>query len=209
MELGFQTDVSVDLESMLFSTQDIEDGKNKPPFMILDVTEIPRQSCAQVCCGVSSLGNSCLVLAGLHTVDAAQGTRQRLAIAYYCLPIDVTQYAFQWPGMEAETMQASDPAEGYPLLSLSDTVRSVHVASSWGPQFGTHDMLLVVVRSPDDSFTDETDLLDEGVTKVQLVVAGEPTPFEVMRTSMPAKLQQVGVTRTAKDGFLHKIDHLH
>jgi hypothetical protein len=209
VELGLQTDVRVDLESMLFSAQDIEDGKNKPPFMILDVTEIPRRSCALVCGGVYSLGNRCLLLAGLRTVDSAHGTQQWLATAYYCLPIDITQYAFQWPGMEAETMQAPDSAEGYPSLPLSDNVRSVHVASSWCPQFGTRDMLLVMVRSPDDSVAEQSDLLDEGVTKVQLVVAGQPTPFEVMRTSMRSeRMQQAGVTRSAKGGYLHKIEHL-
>ena len=41
------------------------------------------------------------------------------------------------------------------------------------------------------------------------MVPGQPTPFEVMRTSMRGeRMQQVGFERDAKSGFLHKIDHV-
>ena len=51
IELGYETSVGVMLESMFFSNSDIEQGRNKPPFMIQDVVELPARPCAVVCSG--------------------------------------------------------------------------------------------------------------------------------------------------------------
>jgi hypothetical protein len=212
IDLGMQTDITVDMESMLFSARDIEDGKNKPPFMILDMTQIPQKSCAQVCGGTYYAGNQCLILAGLSADDSVHNSQKNLAIAYYCLPIDITQYAFQWRGMEAKTLNLQNSATGYPSLPAAHTVMSVHIASSWGPQDGTRDMLIVETHSPDNSFTTQTDFVQQSVTTVMLFKAGKPTPFQIMRTALHSErsygvLQQLQ-KQNPENGFLHKIEHL-
>jgi hypothetical protein len=83
--LGSKLDVAVELERMLFSSQDIEDGKNKPPLMILNVIEIPRSSCMQVYGGTYNLGNRCLAIAGLRASESASDVQKQPAITYYCL----------------------------------------------------------------------------------------------------------------------------
>ena len=192
IDLGFQTTIAMDLESLLFSTKDIEEGKNRPPFQISDMTEISQTSCVTVCGGTQTkLRNRCLALAGLR--------EDKLATAYYCLPIDVTQYAFQWV--------PPDSPESYP--PSSHEILSVHLASSWGAQFGVRDALIAVVRTPDEAFMNNTDLLDEGVTRVQLFVNGQAVPYELMRTSVRAeRLEQIDVERPAARGYLHRIEHV-
>jgi hypothetical protein len=192
IDLGFQTTIAMELESLLFSAKDIEEGKNRPPFQISDMTEISRQSCATVCGGThSKLRNRCLALAGLR--------EGQFATAYYCLPIDVTQYAFLW-------VPPNSP-ENFPLPSHD--VLSVHLASSWGAQFGVRDAIIAVVRTPDDAFMNNTDLLDDGVTRVQLCVDGQALPYDLVRTSVRAeRMEQIDVERPAARGYLHRIEHV-
>jgi hypothetical protein len=78
IELGFETDIAVSLESMFFSNDDIEQGRNKPPFMIQDIVELPVSSCSVVCAGTVSSSNRCIVVGGLRTNStSSQQTSQQ------------------------------------------------------------------------------------------------------------------------------------
>jgi hypothetical protein len=109
IQLGFATDIPVTLESMFFSSDDIEQGRNKPPFMIQDVVELSMASCSVVCAGTVSSANRCVVIGGLRTEENAE---QHIGIAYYCLPLDVSQFAYQWPGMEGDSLPRAGAVGG-------------------------------------------------------------------------------------------------
>jgi hypothetical protein len=99
------------------------------------VPELPASSCAVVCSGSKFNDNRCIVAAGLRTNASSV---LQLAIAYYCLPLDVSQYAFQWPGMESDSVQGS----GLIYAQLPGTLVSVHVATTWGAQQRMRDSLI-------------------------------------------------------------------
>ena len=61
----------VTLESMFFSSNDIEQGRNKPPFRIQDIVELPVSSWSAVCAGSVSTDNRCVVVADLRTNSSA------------------------------------------------------------------------------------------------------------------------------------------
>ncbi len=118
-----KTEIAVTMESMLFSSDDIEAGRHKPPFLMQELIELPTASCVTVCAGKVS---RCIAVAGLVTQATADSRElaMELAIAYYCVPIDVTQYSFQWPGMEVNKFSSS---HGFP--ALSGTLVSLHFAT--------------------------------------------------------------------------------
>ncbi len=60
VQLGFATDIPVTLENKFFSSDDIEQGRNKPQFMIQDVVELSIASCSVVCAGTVSSSNVCM-----------------------------------------------------------------------------------------------------------------------------------------------------
>ena len=137
-QLGVDTQLDVPLESLLFSLDDIEKGRHKPPFQILDAVEIPAEACAVVCnlAAGASVRNRCLLVAGVRNV-------LELAVAYYCLPIDITQYVFQWSGMEAATQPAAGSARGFAAFADTDTtLRAVYAASSWAARVGARDSVV-------------------------------------------------------------------
>jgi hypothetical protein len=98
IDVGFKTEIAVIMESMLFSSDDIEAGRHKSPFLMQELIELPTASCVTVCAGKVS---RCIAVAGLVTQATADSRElaMELAIAYYCRtvelywPIDVTQYA--------------------------------------------------------------------------------------------------------------------
>jgi hypothetical protein len=200
VELGFSTDIPVTLESMFFSSDDIEQGRNKPPFMILDVVELPVSSCSVVCAGAASGSNRCIVVGGLRTEADA---KQNIGIAYYCLPLDVSQYAFQW-GVDGETQGTGN----FPLLP-DGLVVSLHLVTTWAPQESLYDSIVAVVRVPDTSITSSTSTVLEPLTQVLLFTSNRPVPLLIMRTSMRIERQlDVDMELPRGAGFLHKIEHV-
>ena len=202
--LGLSTSIPVTLESQLFSAEDIENGRNLPPFLIQDVVELPRSSCSVVCAAAWT-GTRCLVLAGLRT--SAEETTPQLGLAYYCLPLDVSQYAFQWPGMEASTLPAPGAAGGFP--ALPGLVTSLHIATTWAAQESMRDFVVAVVRVVDRSLPDDTELVLEPLTQVLLFVQNREVPLLIMRTSTRGERQlEVDVELPRSAGWLHKIEHV-
>jgi chromosome segregation ATPase len=65
---GFKTEIAVIMESMLFSSDDIEAGRHKPPFLMQELIELPTASCVTVCAGKVS---RCIAVAGLVTQATA------------------------------------------------------------------------------------------------------------------------------------------
>jgi len=201
IELGFETSVGVTLESMFFSNSDIEQGRNIPPFMIQDVVELPAKSCAIVCAGTKLNSKRCIVAGGLRTNSS---TEMQLAIAYYCLPLDVSQYAFQWPGMESDSVEASGA-----YAQLPGTPVSVHVATTWGAQLSMRDNLIAVVHVPDTSTTKSTELMLEPITQILLYSPDRPVPILILRTSLRSERQlDVDVELPKKAGYLNKVEHV-
>ena len=195
---GLVSTLAVPLESMLFSIDDIEKGLNRPPFLVLDAVELPRPACLEVCTrrGREDARNRCLLLAGLR----GAAPPLELAVAYYCLPIDITQYAYQWQEMGA---QAAAPLG---FAALADSLRALSIATSWGAQFLQRDSLIAVVQG-DDAVAGTQGGTTERVTRVLWFVPGLPAR-ELFRTSLRAERQLVlEASVPLNKGFLYEIEH--
>jgi hypothetical protein len=201
IELGFETEIAVSVESMFFSNDDIEQGRHKPPFMMQDIVELPMSSCSVVCAGSASTANRCVVVGGLQTNTSSV---QQIGIAYYCLPLDVSQYAFQWPGMETDSAGSGDIFPQLPGMLVS-----LHVATTWAPQLGMRDSVVAVVHVRDTSTSSNSELLLEPLTQVLLFSPNRPVPLLIMRTSMRSERQlDVDIELPKSAGFLHKVEHV-
>lgn len=190
--LGLTTDVEIPLESLLFSIDDIQQGRHKPPFQILDATEIPPEACNVVCSrSTAAAGTRCLAVAGVRGPD--------LAVAYYCLPIDITQYVYQWPGKEAATLPAANSPGGYPAVAC--TLRSVYIATTWSARLQARDSLIAVCDAEDETaFNTQFVGAPARVTRVLWCVPGMPTR-EILRSS---KLSERRLDAAPKSFLLHK-----
>ena len=203
-QLGVDTKLTVPLESLLFSLDDIEKGRHKPPFQILDAVEIPGAACAVVCGQVSQaaeLRNRCMLVAGVRA------EQRELAVAYYCLPIDVTQYVFQWPGMEAATLPAAGSARGF--AAFEERVRAVYAASSWAARVGARDSVVAVADVPDSTAADANVANTRSlVTRVFWCVPGLPRR-QILRTALQAERRADAVASPLyARNYLVSIEHL-
>jgi hypothetical protein len=204
-QLGVDTQLDVPLESLLFSLDDIEKGRHKPPFQILDAVEIPAEACAVVCNQGAGAGvrNRCLFVAGVRAQE------RELAVAYYCLPIDITQYVFQWPGMEAATQPAAGSARGFAAFADTDTtLRAVYAASSWAARFGARDSVVAVVDEKDGSQADANFASTPAqVTRVFWCAPGLPRR-EILRTALLSE-RRAGAARTSllTKNYLYSLEH--
>jgi hypothetical protein len=89
--------ITIPVESMLFGVDDISKGRAAPPFDVHDAAELSPESCAVVCGAqttpLQEFRNRCVVVAGVRQ----QRTGEALpTTAYYCLPIDMTEYVRKW-----------------------------------------------------------------------------------------------------------------
>ena len=128
--------------------------------------------------------------------------------AYYCVPIDVTQYAFQWPSMEVSEGIIS---QGFP--AIKGMLVSLHFATTSAPENGIRDRLLAQVNEHDEYLTNNNQSLPtemlEYVTKVLLYSAYNSVQLLVLRTSMHLERQLAAdVKLPANAGYLHKIEHM-
>lgn len=199
--LGMSTSVDVPLESLLFSIDDIQQGRHKPPFQILDAAEMPPEACGVVCSrSAPAVGTRCVSVAGVHGRD--------LAVAYYCLPIDITQYVYQWPGMEAFTLPPAGSDKGFAVLV--GTVRSVYVASTWAALRGARDSLIAVVDTEDESASDKQFLgTPQRVTRVFWCVPSMPAR-EIIRTSLLSerRLDAAPSSMLLAKTYMYAIEHV-
>lgn len=105
----FSRDFVLPIESLLFSFDDIQNKRNRPPFNVQDSEELSPWACAIVCGHkeqaqliVSSPNPArCVLLAGTFDVRAASNAPAtylvtNVAVAYYCIPTDITQRVQQW-----------------------------------------------------------------------------------------------------------------
>jgi len=198
--LGLDATLDVPLESLLFSLDDIEKGRHKPPFQILDAVELPRQACHAVCGLQATQSNRCVLVAGVQRL-------QELAVAYYCLPMDITQYVFQWPGMEAATLPPPGSATGF--AAFSGPVRAVYAATSFAAGVNARDSVIAVADFQDESAPDSNFAnAPAQVTRVFWCVPGLPRR-EILRTSLLSERRLDGsrTVLTAKN-YLFKIEHV-
>jgi hypothetical protein len=212
-DIGLTFEIDVNLESMLFSLDDIEQGRHKPPFLMQELMELPTSSCENVCNSPGKV-HKCIAVAGLMKAGLLQlksdstESEQQLAIAYYCVPIDVTQYAFQWPSMEVSEGIIS---QGFP--AIKGMLVSLHFATTSAPENGIRDRLLAQVNEHDEYLTNNNQSLPtemlEYVTKVLLYSAYNSVQLLVLRTSMHLERQLAAdVKLPANAGYLHKIEHI-
>jgi hypothetical protein len=154
-----------------------------------------------VCAGTASTANRCVVVGGLKTNTSSV---QQIGIAYYCLPLDVFQYAFQWPGMETDSVGSGDIFPQLPGMLVS-----LHVSTTWAPQLGMRDSVVAVVHVRDTSTSSNSELLLEPLTQVLLFSPNRPVPLLIMRTSMRSERQlDVDIELPKSAGFLHKVEHV-
>ena len=198
--LGLDATLDVPLESLLFSLDDIEQGRHKPPFQILDAVELPREPCHAVCGQQATQSNRCVLVAGVQR-------QQELAVAYYCLPMDITQYVFQWPGMEAATLPPAGSAAGF--ATFSAPVRAVYAATSWAAKLNERDSVIVVADFSDETAPDSNFANTPAqVTRVFWCVPGLPRR-EILRTSLLSerRLERTARVLAAKN-YLYKVEHV-
>ena len=97
---GIEETVTIPVESMLFSLEDVADGRAAPPFRIHDAAELSPSTCAVVCSASPEgarqvYGNRCVAVAGVGR-GALPEVAYSPEVAYYCLPIDMMQYVRRW-----------------------------------------------------------------------------------------------------------------
>lgn len=94
---GIKETIPILVESMLFGVDDLSEGRAAPPFDVLDAAELSPQWCAVVCgaetAPLQQFMNRCVVVAGVRQLRTGQALP---TTAYYCLPIDMTEYVRRW-----------------------------------------------------------------------------------------------------------------
>ena len=170
----FARDFTIPIESMLFSFEDVQMGRNRPPFNVLDADELSPVVCAKVCAkdaqwrsfAEAKSPNRCVILAGTYDVNTlspensddfgAQSTyvETNVAVAYYCLPVDITARVKQWPNFEVSDI-SSMQAQDYQLKPayihednhvLSETLLTVLIASTYSPLEEKRDWLITITK---------------------------------------------------------------
>ena len=105
--LSFEHATAVTVQNRLFSVDDIEHNRHLPPFTVKRIQELAPETCRDVLCRNtrSARFSRCLAAAG---VDSASN----LALAYYCVPADISQFVFAYaevPFVDDEPAYADVP----------------------------------------------------------------------------------------------------
>jgi len=119
--------MNIDVESYLFAPYGVQED-NFPPFEIIAMLELTSAACSTVCHG-GAVGR-CIAVAGLAHGEHAE-------LAYYCLPVDITMYVFEY----------ITPAPKFP--STVGNVVDIFILTACKVQAGSREWLLVV-ESKDD-----------------------------------------------------------
>lgn len=83
---SFENNLDVAVESPIFDPALTDTSEDEPPFTMYGMTELTLATCAALC--NSDPVPRCVAVAGLNEVDAE--------LAYYCLPLDITQYIYRF-----------------------------------------------------------------------------------------------------------------
>lgn len=236
----FARDFTIPIESMLFSFEDVQEGRNRPPFNVLDADELSPLVCAKVCAkdaqwrlfAQAKSPNRCVMLAGTFDVNVlstensddvgAQSTyvETNVAVAYYCLPVDITARVKQWPKFEVSDI-ASMQAQDYQLKPayihadnsdmnhvLSETLLTVLIASTYSPLEEKRDWLITITKEK------ASDAASESVnakTYIRLVYP-HVTARQILRTAEPTEcLSSISFAQISNDNvdsFFSDIEHV-
>ena len=111
----FEHQKTVPVESKYFSSSDIEQGLDRPPFEVLRVQELAPEACRAVVCRNTpdhAHQSKCLVAAGVDSV-------QNVVLAYYCVPLDIAQFVTVYAGLPfADAVPQFARPTGAQLLGL-------------------------------------------------------------------------------------------
>jgi hypothetical protein len=200
---GIEETIPVPVESMLFGVDDISEGRAAPPFDVLDAAELSPEWCAVVCgaqtAKLQQFRNRCVVVAGVRqqsTGDALPTT------AYYCLPIDMTQYVRRW------TPAASGDYD-FGLQLASEQLLEVRLLSIWAAGQGSaafpSDALLAVLGDGKGMLYGR-----QGVRLI-LLRAGRPARFllRTRRGDDPAiPLADLDASKVFGEGWLSSLERV-
>jgi len=83
------------VQSKYFSMHDVDAGRHRPPFAVHRIQELPPAVCsAAVCKNTGSRHSKCIAAVGLHS-----GITPSVAIAYFCVPLDIAQFVSVYRGL--------------------------------------------------------------------------------------------------------------
>ena len=104
--------------------------------------------------------------------------------------------------------RCSSAENGYPHLFGS--VVSMHIATTYQPQFTARDVLVVVTREKDFTAGESANFVEAVVQKVSIYAPNYPVKT-VLRTQLHAErdLQAVDTNPVLHKGFLNTIDHVY
>ena len=129
------------IDSMLFSANDVDEGKNLAPFVVYDLREL--SDCAQICGPVVHKSNRCVVVAGVYLNKNSRGRQetftniQNIRVAYYCLPADITQSVYEYTNVQYNYTQ--DWPSNY-------VISEIFIASENEVKLNMGEMLLIYTR---------------------------------------------------------------
>lgn len=201
-----QREIDIPLESKLFSLEDITEGRNKAPFMIQDLIELPVEACAVVC-GLfvpeyEMLFNRCVVVAGLKGKQVEQtslgitSTSYDLANAYYCLPADITQFTYEWELQKLSTLPPSGSLEGFAFITSE--VLEVYLASTFAAAHGERDAVVVLGRQPSAD--------GDSIMVLEYYAPGFPSFMLLKTTSQAQKADYISFNPAFDTAYLMQID---
>ena len=193
---GIRETVVLPVESMLFSLEDVADGRAAPPFQIHDAAELSPATCAVVCDAPAGHANRCVAVAGVAAGSRGGALPQ---IAYYCLPIDMMQYVRKWtPAATAAYEIGQDPDGQEQLLEV--LLLTNWAPGALSPAFPSDALLAVLGHSAGDSAGDSVRLV--------LMRANMP-PRHLLRTrNRNDPLQKDEVSPPLGEGWLQALERI-
>jgi len=129
----FMASVEVEVESKYFSTEDIENNRHLPPFEIIGIAELFPDECRVVCTSGFVVANRCIAALGI------EAQHNKLGLAYYCIPADMTTYVYAYQGPAGVLEQAS-------TWTADEVVREGFMLSVYKLGLGSYDDVLVVTE---------------------------------------------------------------
>lgn len=205
--LGYSNKEEKNIRSMFFNSQSLNDVAFVPPFKIFDQLEL-RPAHVDVICGVdasanaNSARNRAIVLAG-------HGIANVLQIAYYCLPIDIMSFVYEWSDLQHDVLNIESQGVRFDVSYANvgnATVIDVKLMSAlFVKPPHVREKLLVVTHDLD------------GADKVWIMIPGLPARL-ILRTATTAEqdltlkaMRAAGtyVSTAEKDaGFLNMLDNV-
>jgi len=173
----FRYDQQVTVENRLFSREDVENNRHLPPFVVKRIQQLPTDTCVNVVCRNtrSAQHSRCLAAVGVDTDS-------KLAMAYYCVPADISQFMFahaDLPFVDGHTTYATVPGEFLSDVFLITTDR-VKTATRY-----TEALLTLSMRNGVWSLH----VLESGLASALAIFQTRPWDSEQFDRSLPATQQ--------------------